>query len=89
MAAILGDIEWWNLVPDEKLRKYFADLERRVVAAPQKRFNRNLRKSGYTVLTTDELFERDKGDEIIDALENTWKIAQELLAILYGDPKQN
>lgn len=89
MAEILEHIESWVLHPDEKLWRYFADLERWVTDAPRKRLNRNLRKSGFTVLTTDELFDDDKGEEIIDALEHTGKMAAQLLKILYGDPKQN
>jgi hypothetical protein len=60
-------------------------LKRRVIEAPRKKWKRDMRKEGFTVITTDELFEADGGEEIIQKLENTWKIAQQLLEVLYDE----
>ncbi|MBP7061468.1 hypothetical protein KA037_00130 [Patescibacteria group bacterium] len=46
-------------------------LKRRVIEAPRKKWKRDMRKEGFTVITTDELFEADGGEEIIQKLENT------------------
>jgi hypothetical protein len=58
-------------------------LQRWVTEAPRKKMKRDMRKIGIVVLTTDELFEADGGEEIIEKLENTGKIAQQLLEILF------
>ena len=57
-------------------------LKRWVIEAPRKKWKRDMRKSGITVITSDELFEEDGGEEIIQKLENTWKIAEYLLQTL-------
>ncbi len=49
-----------------------------------------MRKDGAIVLTSDELFEQEWWEEIIDNLENTWKIAHFLLTSLYWEnPNKN
>lgn len=65
------------------IKKDLDYLKRWVIEAPRKKMKRDMRKSGIIVLTTDELFEADGGEEIIEKLENTGKIAQQLLETLF------
>ncbi len=60
-------------------------LKRRVIEAPRKKWKRDMRKEWFTVITTDELFEADGGEEIIQKLENTGKIAKQLLETLFDE----
>lgn len=58
-------------------------LKRRVIEAPRKMFYRGLIKEWVTVLSGEYFFEWEGGEEIIQKLENTWKIAQQLLETLF------
>lgn len=69
---------------DEETKDYMAYLSRWKEDAPRKRGKRMLRKQGFTVLTTDYLFEEDGGEEIIDNLENTGVFAAYFLEQVYG-----
>ena len=82
---LLGTVS--NLSHDninESFKQYLEYLSRWKTDAPRKRFNRQCRLNGMTVLTTDELFDRHPdGEQIIDNLENTGNVSSYLLKTLY------
>lgn len=68
-----GEILW-----DEATQKFVFDMSRWVNEAPRKRFYRNMRREGMTVISTEYFFEADGGEKIIDALENCGVVASAL-----------
>lgn len=62
---------------------YMRYLERWTHDAPRKRFYRKARKEGLMVVLSGEyFFEEDGGEEIIDNLENTGKLAEQIIAAM-------
>jgi hypothetical protein len=84
MHDILGDLEsgkmeWEYALPNIKL------MSRWVNEAPRKRHYRKLKLEGYSVVSSEYFFENyPQGDEFIDALERTGKVAEQILAA-YGE----
>lgn len=81
--ALLGSIEKGDTECDEKFRRFLSHLQRWVVEAPRKRGYRQMRKDGFTVLSDEQFFDEEGGEEIIDNLENTGKLAKYLLKELF------
>lgn len=80
--AFLESLQSGKVPADEHLKTYLEYLQRWVLDAPRKRFNRQCRLDGMTVLTTDELFTEDTGEQTINDLENTGILASYLLQTL-------
>jgi len=74
-----GTIEWANIVEEVIV------LSRWVHEAPRKRKLRQMAMQGINVVTSEELFECPAGEDIINQLENTGKIASQLCQH-YGVP---
>jgi hypothetical protein len=84
-SLFLESVQAGEIPIDENLKKYLEYLERWTTDAPRKRFNRKCRLDGMTVLTTDELFDKQPdGEQVIDDLENTGIFAKYLLEKLYS-----
>ena len=75
LEGLLDSLQSGTIPVDEDLRHYMEYLKRWEVDAPRKRMCRALRASGALVLSTDNYFEEEGGDQIIDGLENTGRFA--------------
>jgi len=80
---ILGQLESGEMAWDEN-KQNLKLLSRWVIEAPRKRFYRKMILEGHTVASTEYFFEQEGGDEFIDGLERTGKIAAEILRA-YGE----
>lgn len=68
---------------DEEFKNYLIYLERWTREAPRKRFYRELKLRGVTVLCDECWFEEEDGTQIINDLENTGLFAKYLLNIFF------
>jgi len=73
-----GKMNWESNKPNIMM------LSRWVNEAPRKRRYRDLMREGHPVASTEYFFEADGGDEFIDGLERTGKLAAEVLRA-YGE----
>jgi len=85
LEGMLGAIQSGELLVDDDLRKHMQYLQRWEIDAPRKRALRKMKLSGMHVLTSDELFENEDGEKIIDNLENTGIFAAYFLNEVYGE----
>jgi hypothetical protein len=74
----------WKWEPE--LVHMIRQLSRWVNEAPRKCFLRELRQQGAEVMTTEYLFDQDDGHKIIDALENSGKVAAILCRVHGVEP---
>ncbi len=81
-AALLRELAQERMTVDEQLTNYLRYLERWVIDAPRKLGYRKMRKDGFHVLTEEQFFDGDGGEEIIYNLENTGKLAEEIICRL-------
>ncbi len=73
-----------NQVPlNNYLKDHFTSLQRWETEAPRKRALREGRKRGFIIGTTDELFDEEGGEKIIDNLQNTGIFASYFLREVY------
>lgn len=77
--GILEKIESGDLITNDSFKEFLTLLTRWVNDAPRKRFYRNMIREGCNVLSTDQFFIDDNGEEIINNLENTGKLCEYLL----------
>ncbi len=83
LERMLNSIQSGNTPIDHYLKNNFTALQRWETEAPLKRNLREMRKKGFTILTSDELFEEERGEKIIDNLENTGVFASYFLREVY------
>ena len=84
LEQMLSHISKGSIKVDDNLKSYFSYLERWTRDAPRKKFYRNLRKEGFCILSTEQFFDLDEGEEIINSLENTGVFAQYFLKEVYS-----
>jgi hypothetical protein len=84
LEGMLESLESNKMPVDDHLKDYMDYLQRWKTDAPRKRTLREMRKSGITVIITNNLFEEDGGEEIINNLENTGAFADYFLREVYG-----
>lgn len=76
-----GDVEF------DKAKKELKLLSRWVTEAPRKRTYRNMKLEGMTVVSSEYFFdEEEKGEEMIDMLENSGHAAVKILAAYDEEP---
>ena len=63
----------------ENDKEYLLYLSRWVIEAPRKRMYRNMKLEGHSIISSEYFFEIENGDQIIDQLENTGKLAASIL----------
>ena|SRR3989344_4580151 len=85
LERMVGAIQSGELPVDNCLREHMQYLRRWEKDAPRKRGLREMRRGGMSVLTTDDLFEEEGGEKIIDDLENTGVFAAYFLREVYGE----
>ena len=83
IVKLLSSVELWDILLDDSFKGYLEYLQRWEIDAPRKLFYRGLRKEWYTILSGEQFFDWEGGEEIIAKLDNTWKIAKQLLEILF------
>ncbi len=69
---------------DEGLREYMLYLSRWTKDAPRKRFYHDMKARGFNVISGEQFFDADGGEDIIDRLENTGKFAGYFLKEVFG-----
>ena len=75
--------EWEkNGDPDKSFYKQISFLTRWVTEAPRKRGYREMCMEGFHVLSSDEFFDYEGGDQVIDALENTGQLCLYIISTL-------
>lgn len=89
LERMLGSIQSGIVPVDDSLKDHFTALQRWETEAPRKRALREGRQRGFTILTTDELFEEEGGKKIIDNLENTGVFASYFLREVYTPNKSS
>lgn len=87
LESMLDSIQSGNTPLDNYLKNHFIALQRWETEAPLKKNLREMRKKGFSVLTTDDLFEEEGGEKIIDNLQNTGVFASYFLRELYAPNK--
>jgi hypothetical protein len=89
LEDMLNWIQSGKISVDNNLENFMQYLQRWTIDAPRKRILRDMKKSGITIITTDELFEdNEKGNEIINNLENMGLFADYFLKTIYGKDKK-
>jgi len=83
LEFLLTTIESGKISIDNNLKEYMTYLQRWTTDAPRKRQYRQMRKEGFTILSSEQFFDADGGDKIIDNLENTGKFADYFLKQVY------
>ncbi len=83
-GKMLESVQSGQIPIDDKLKEYMQYLQRWTKEAPRKRFYRKMRAEGFTVLSTEQFFDGESGEETIDKLENTGKFADYFLSQIYG-----
>jgi len=83
LEQILSSLQSGKIQVDNKLQQYMTYLQRWTIEAPRKRGYRQLRKDGFTILSGEQFFDGEGGDEIINNLENTGKFADYFLQKIY------
>lgn len=84
LESLLKSIESGKILVDNKLQNYMTYLQRWTTDAPRKKYYRQMRKEGFTILSCEQFFEEEGGDKIIDNLENTGKFADYFLKQVYN-----
>lgn len=81
--GMLSELESGKISLDENLKKELYLLRRWTKEAPRKRFYRELKLKGMNVVSGEEFFVFDKGEEIINNLENTGKFADYFICTMF------
>lgn len=68
---------------DNKFKDYLVLISRWTKEAPRKRLYRKMRSEGFNVVSSEQFFDGEGGDKVIDGLENTGKLADYLLKQLF------
>lgn len=84
-ADALADMQSGRLPLSEGLAREVALLDRWVAEAPRKRFYRDLVRGGSAVLSGEEFFPQDGGEEVIAALERTGHVARRFLEAFFPE----
>lgn len=80
---LLEAVEAKKVAIDNQLKEYLTHLTRWTTEAPRKRHFRKMRKDGMIVVSGEQFFDADGGEEIIDNLERTGVLSTMLLKEFY------
>ncbi len=84
IGQLLDQLQSGQLAVDNGLKGFMVYLQTWKTEAPRKRCLREMRAEGYAVLTAEQLFDGDGGEEILVGLENTGEFADYFLKQVYG-----
>ncbi len=79
LEGMLNDVQKGKY-PINEFKQYMGFLKRWAFDAPRKKLLKKLKQEGYNVTDSQQLFEMQDGDYILDSLENTGKFAEYFLS---------